>query len=200
MSATTLKLMRSGEGHVRSPAYEIVALLLLLSTAPLAAGHVHAVQAPESDRLLIASVGSNSPIAVPRILVAQLQKDLGDDEFVPKTLEGIAGQLTAEKLSLVDPARAVANRRFPRDAEFYWLSGPATYCGSGGCSYQLYWASLSTAASQCLFPTREQGPLAFNAALKVLPRSTNGLFDLSISGATLTFDGQRYVTRAATKP
>lgn len=174
------------------------------------------VLATVPDRLAIEEVPGRS-ISMPTVLLMQLkkdlEKDLGESEYLPKTVELLARALTAQKLSLVDPRSAMSARSFPKDVEFYWLTGPApALCGSGGCSSQLYWASPSAATSGRLFPTTDpEGGSAFNRSPTVLRASTNGLFDLELweasgshpggrgpghpPGTTLTFDGHRYIIR-----
>ena len=185
--------------------------LSICTLVSVASAQARGALTPEPERVLIAVAIPGHPIGVPRILVQQLKKDLGDDEFLPKTIDLLAQQLTVEKLSLVDPRSAASGRRFPGDAEFYWLSGPAAFCGSGGCFSQLYWASPSTTASGRLFPTtKDEDGVAFDVSSYVLPRSANGLFDVSLAEATrrpvrnstqspdttLTFDGQRYIIQS----
>jgi hypothetical protein len=162
-----------------------------------------------ADRVPVEIVPGRS-IGVPRALLSQLQKDLGTDELLPKTVDRLAQQLTTEKLSLVDPRSATSHRRFPADAEFYWLSGPAAFCGSGGCATHLYWVSPASAKAAKIFPSAEREDVAsFNKSPTVLTRSTNGLFDLSLFQATgqpdgdhepdlaLAFDGRQYVVQSA---
>ncbi len=158
------------------------------------------------------------PIRVPTVLLVRLKKDLGEGEYLPKTLDLLAQGLKAQALSLVNPRSATSAPSFPRDVEFYWLTGPAPgFCGSGGCSSQLYWVSPSAATSGLLFPTTlPEEANAFNRSPVVLRGSTNGLFDLDLfeastahpgsrraapaPEATLTFDGHRYVVRLKKQP
>lgn len=171
----------------------------------------------DPDRVPVDGDTPGHPIGVPTVLLVQLKKDLGDSEFIAKTVDVFAQQLTTAKLSLVDPRSVMSAHSFPQDAEFYWLSGPnPAFCGSGGCSSQLYWASPSAGTSGRLFPTtRQEDDSAFNKSPSVLPGSTHGLFDLSLYQAsdrnrgrgptrsldtTLTFDGQRYVMQVKKKP
>ena len=164
---------------------------------------------PDSDRVPVEVVPGRS-IGVPRALIGQLKTDLGSDESLPKTVDRLAQQLTVERLSLVDRRSVKPRRRFPQDAEFYWLSGPAGFCGSGGCATQLYWVSPSSARAGRLFPGAEREEAgSFNKSPTVLTRSSNGLFDLSLFQATgqpdgdhepdtaLAFNGRQYVVQSA---
>jgi hypothetical protein len=165
--------------------------------------------ADRADRVPVEVVPGRS-IGIPRALLSQLQKDLGTDESLPKTTERLAQQLTTEKLSLVDPRSATSDRRFPPDAEFYWLSGPAGFCGSGGCAARLYWVSPASAKTGKIFPSGDDD--AFNKSPTVLRRSTNGLFDLELYQASgqvdgdhepdvpLAFDGRQYVVQPVQPP
>jgi hypothetical protein len=203
-------MVRKRARSVCQPPTVMFATLIGLAWVLAASAQTGALRA-DPDRVPIEGDIRGHPISVPTVLLVQLKKDLGDNEYLPKTVDLLARRLKIEKLSLVDPRSAMSPRSFPKDAEFYWLSGPApAFCGSGGCSSQLYWASPSAATSGRLYPTTEpEVRSAFNRSPSVLPRSTNGLFDLSLSeasdshpgsrrpilllDATLTFDGQRYV-------
>lgn len=163
------------------------------------------------DRIAIESDVPGPSISVPTVLLVRIKKDLGEGEFMPKTLKLLAQGLTVRALSIVNPRSATSGPNFPRDVEFYWFTGPApAFCGSGGCSSQLYWVSPSAAASGLLFPaTGPDEASAFNRSPLVLSGSTNGLFDLLLfeasdrhagsrgavqtPGPTLRFDGHRYV-------
>ena len=164
---------------------------------------------PDADRVPVEVVPGRS-IGIPRALLDELKKDLGTDESLPKTVDRLAQQLTTERLSLADPRSAMSDRHFPQDAEFYWLSGPTGFCGSGGCSTQLYWVSPSSAKAGRLFPGAEREEAgSFNKSPTVLEQSSNGLFDLSLYQATgqvdgdhepdiaLAFNGRQYVVQSA---
>ena len=165
-----------------------------------------------TDRVPVEVVRGRS-IGIPRALLSQLQTDLGTNEFLPKTVDRLAQQLTTEKLSLLDPRSAPADRRFPPDAEFYWLSGPAGFCGSGGCATQLYWVSPASGKAGKIFPAaKREDAASFNKSPTVLAHSTDGLFDLSLSQASgqpdgdhepdiaLAFNGRQYVVQPAPSP
>ena len=184
-------------------------LLILFMAWPGGSTAQTAALKPDAERVLVDAVIPGHPIGVPKVLLSQLKKDLGNDEFLPKTVDLLARQLNTEKLSLVDPRGVRSSRSFPQDAEFYWLWGPAAFCGSGGCATQLYWTSPSSASAGRLFPgAGPENAVSFNKSPTVLTRSTNGLFDLSLFEAsdsqrtrpletTLTFDGQQYVVRTS---
>lgn len=172
--------------------------------------------APGADpnRVYIEASGAAPPVGVPTVLLVQLKKDLGESDDFPKTVDLLAQQIQVQKLALVDPRNTNSTRSFPRDAEFYWLSGPRANCGAGGrCSSQLYWASPSAATSGRLFPTSGlEDESAFNTSPSVLRKSSHGLFDLALDQmlrttdvpfedaraivTTLTFDGHRYVIQS----
>jgi hypothetical protein len=197
-------------GRFVGPPLTAIFVTLMGLARVLAASAQTGASSVDADRVLIDSNIPRHPVSVPAVLLVQFKKDLGDGEYIPETLNLLAAQLTIQKLSLIDSRSALSPRGFPNDTEFYWVSGPAANCGSGGCSSQLYWASPSVAASGRLFPSdqREEGS-AFNRSPTVLRRSTNGLFDLSLDEAadshpgsrpqtsppttTLAFDGHRYL-------
>jgi hypothetical protein len=206
-------MFKNCESSVYRPGTVTFAMVIGLASVMAASAQTGATGA-DPNRLPIERWGG-PPIGVPTVLLMQLKKDLGDSEYVPKTVDLLAQQLKVEKLSLVDPRNANSTRSFPQDAEFYWLSGPAGNCGAGGrCSSQLYWASPSAATSGRLFPTTElEDGSAFNTSPTVLRRSSHGLFDLELYQAVandlkdvreidtiLTFDGHRYVIRIKKQP
>jgi hypothetical protein len=146
---------------------------------------------PQSARLLVPVRSRTEMVGVPRILLARFRLDLGDD--FDGTLGDLATQLLARRVELADPKAASSDRVLPPDAEFYWLMGPRFWCGTLGCSHNLYYASLATGEGRALISASDPDIETLNADLDVLTRSANGLFDVDVLGVPLTFDGKRYV-------
>src|SRR5678809_118251 len=76
----------------------------------LAASAQTGTSSADADRLSIEGDIPGHPIRVPTLLLRQLKKDLGESEYLPKTVDLLARQLKIKKLSLADPRAAMSTR------------------------------------------------------------------------------------------